>query len=53
MASIWTDIKDTLTAPFVGELDLAHLFLLIGVILIFILLWMLVINHIAIAAAEI
>lgn len=50
---IWANIKDTLTAPFVGELDMIHLFILIGFILVAIAIWMLVINHIAIAAAEI
>jgi hypothetical protein len=53
MGNIWGAIKDTLTAPFVGELDLTHLFLLIGAILVFIAIWVLILNHIAIAAAEI
>ena len=50
MVQLGNDILDILKAPFVGELDLIHLFLLVGIILIFIGIWALILNHIHIAA---
>lgn len=49
---IWNDILDLLTAPFVGQLDLAHLFLLVGVVILFALIWVFILNHIRLAAME-
>lgn len=49
---IWQDMKDVIAAPFGGELDLMHLFLLIGVILVFVVAWMFILAHIRSAAME-
>lgn len=49
---VWNNIVDMLKAPFVGELDLFHLFLLVGAVLLFIALWVLILNHVRLAAAE-
>jgi hypothetical protein len=51
--SIWQEIIDMLTAPFAGPLDLTHLFLLVGVVLIFVAVWVLILNHVRMAAEEI
>ena len=53
MQQLWDDISGILTAPFAGSLDLVHLFLLVGVVLLFIAAWVLILNHIRIAATEI
>jgi hypothetical protein len=53
MGQIWSDILATLRAPFVGSLDLEHLFLLVGIVLIFVAAWVLILNHVRLAAAEI
>ena len=53
MAQLWNDILATLKAPFVGDLDLLHLFLLVGLVLIFAAAWALVLNHVRYAASEI
>ena len=50
---IWSDIKNLLTAPLVGELDTVHLWALIGVVLISLLLWGFILRHIKLAAQEI
>ena len=42
---IFQDIKDVAAAPFSEELDLWHLFLLIGIILVFVMAWLFVIAH--------
>lgn len=47
---VWDDIINLLKAPFVGDVDIMHLFLLIGVVLVFILIWSMILNHIKIAA---
>ena len=53
MGQIWSDILAMLKAPFVGSLDLAHLFLLVGVVLVFVALWVLILNHVRLAAMEV
>lgn len=53
MKALWDDITDMLKAPFVGDLDLVHLFLLTGVVLLFIAAWVLIINHVKLAATEV
>lgn len=50
---LFSDISDMLKAPFVGNLDLRHLFLLIGVVLLMIAAWALILNHVRLAAAEV
>ena len=52
MLALWTGIQNMLSAPFVGELDLAHLFLLVGVVLVFVAIWVLILNHVRLAAME-
>lgn len=49
MLKIWDDILDSLKQPFVGSLDLIHLFLLVGVVLVFSALWVLILNHVRLA----
>lgn len=44
MLTVWDDIVNMLKTPFVGELDLLHLFLLVGVVLIFMAAWALILN---------
>ena len=39
MTDIWTGISNVLAAPLVGDLDVTHLFLLIGIILIMLVVW--------------
>jgi hypothetical protein len=53
MLQLWTDILDILKAPFVGDLDLIHLFLLIGVVLIFAAAWFMIMDHLLKANVEI
>lgn len=53
MKKIWDNITDILKAPFVGELDLVHLFLLIGVVLVFVAAWVFILRHIRLAASEV
>jgi hypothetical protein len=53
MANLWQDILDLLQAPFIGQLDLEDLFLVVGVVLVFIALWGLILYHIQLAASEI
>jgi hypothetical protein len=42
-----------LTAPFVGDVDLVQLFLIVGLVIVFAAVWFLVIQHITLAAEEI
>ena len=51
--TLFSDVSNILTAPFVGQLDLLHLFLLIGVVLVFLIAWGIILNHIQMAASEI
>jgi len=48
-----SDISAMLTAPFVGDVDLVQLFLIVGLVIIFAALWYLVLQHIALATEEI
>jgi len=50
---IFDDINEILKAPFVGNLDIKHLFLLVGLVIIFITAWIFVLQHIRTAAMEI
>lgn len=50
----WNDVKAVIAAPFGGdEIDMTHLFLLVGMILIFISAWLLILKHVRDAAMEI
>lgn len=53
MSKLWDDITAILKAPFIGEVDTVHLFLIVGLILIFTAAWVFILNHIRIAASEI
>lgn len=50
---IWDKIKAIAAAPFGEELDLVHLFLLVGLILFFVVVWMFILAHIRGAALEV
>lgn len=51
MQQVWSDILAMLKTPFVGDLDVTHLFILVGVVLVFIAAWVFILNHIRLAAA--
>lgn len=53
MNKVVSDVTDILKAPFVGELDTLHLFLLVGLVLIFAAAWAFILHHIRLAATEI
>jgi hypothetical protein len=50
--SLWQDVIDLLSAPFAGPLDLEDLFLITGVVIIFIAVWMMILYSVRQAAAE-
>ena len=50
---IWQDVKDVIAAPFGGDVDAKHLFLLIGMLLIFISAWLFILSHIRAAMMEV
>jgi hypothetical protein len=52
MRKLWDDTVAFLKAPFVGQLDLVHLFLLVGIVLVFAAAWALILNHIKIAGTQ-
>ena len=49
---LWQDIVDLLKQPFVGQLDIEHLFLLVGLVLVFIAAWIIILQHIRVAGLE-
>jgi hypothetical protein len=53
MQNLINDIVAIVKAPFIGELDLTHLFLIVGVVIIFAAAWVFILNHIKLAAAEV
>ena len=46
------EITKMVKAPFIGSLDLLDLFLLVGLVLVFITMWIFVLAHIRSAAME-
>lgn len=50
---IWQDVKDVIAAPFSGDIDAKHLFLVIGLILVFIAAWLFILAHIRAAMMEV
>lgn len=44
VSAVWDDVWNLVKTPFVGDLDLLHLFMLVGIVLIFIALWVMVFN---------
>jgi hypothetical protein len=53
MEQLFSDIGAMLTAPFVGEVDLVQLFLIVGLVIVFAAVWFLVLQHIMLATEEI
>ena len=53
VAKVWDDVFAMLKAPFVGELDLIHLFLLTGIVLVFLVAWGLILAHVKTIASEV
>lgn len=51
--TVWDDVVNLVKTPFVGELDLAHLFMLVGIVLVFIVLWMIIFNNIIMVSQEV
>lgn len=51
--SIIAGVKDVVTAPLSEKLDLKHLFLLTGLVMIFTALWGFILAHIKSAAMEV
>lgn len=47
MRKLWDDLTDVLKAPFVGELDLVHLFLLVGIVMLFAVAWTMILHTVA------
>lgn len=50
---LWQDVMNILKEPFAGDLDIIHLFLLIGLVLVFIAVWVIILHHIRTAGLEI
>lgn len=53
MQQLLDDIGGTLTTPFVGQLDLLHLFLLVGLVLVFAMAWVMVLHYVHLAASAV
>jgi hypothetical protein len=51
--SVWDDIVTMLKTPFVGNLDVVHLFMLVGIVLVFIALWVVIFNKIVSVSQEV
>lgn len=47
MQDLWNKIKSIVTAPLTSDLDMVHLFLLIGLTLVFIGAWLMILNDLA------
>lgn len=52
MANLWTQILAILKAPLTSKLDTLHLFLITGLVLVFIAAWLMILRHIQMAAME-
>jgi hypothetical protein len=53
MQSLIYDVQAILKAPFSGKLDMLHLFLIVGLVIIFAAAWVFILNHVKMAAAEV
>lgn len=53
MQQLIQDFGNLLAEPFVGDVDLKHLFLIVGVVIIFAAVWFFIIQHMQSAAEEI
>ncbi len=52
MKNLLSNILATLKAPVAGELDTVHLFMLTGLVLVFIAAWIMILGHIRAATSE-
>ena len=50
---IINDVKDVVSAPLSEKIDLKHLFLLTGLVMIFTALWAFILGHLKSAAMEV
>lgn len=50
MLQLWDDIVQMVTTPFVADVDIWHIFLLIGLVLVFIVIWVLILRYVRLAA---
>jgi hypothetical protein len=50
---LWEDMVSILKAPFVADLDLVHLFLLVGLVLVFVAAWGVILSYVRDAATEV
>ena len=53
MQAMWNNVLAILKAPLTNDLDTTHLFLLTGLILVFIAAWIMILSHIRAAAMEV
>jgi len=53
MLQLWNDLGSILKAPFVGNLDLVHLFLLVGLVLLFAVAWAIIVRDLGEIASEV
>jgi hypothetical protein len=44
VTTTWSDVWNLVKTPFVGDLDLLHLFMLVGIVIVFIVVWMMIFN---------
>lgn len=52
LSKTWNGVMELVEEPFVGDLDLLHLFLLVGVVLFFIALWAIILHYVRLTAME-
>ena len=52
LKTTWGNVVALVEEPFVGDLDLIHLFLLVGVVLFFIALWAIILHYVRLSAME-
>lgn len=52
MRKVWDDVMTMLKTPFVGQLDLPHLFMLVGIVLIFATVWAIILHYVRLTAME-
>jgi hypothetical protein len=50
MRKLWDDVVNILKAPFVGSLDIIHIVLLVGLVIVASIAWVMVLRHVRLAA---
>lgn len=53
MGNLFQNIQDILTAPFVGQVDMEQLFLIVGFIIVAAIVWFLIFQYIQYTASEV